>query len=116
MEGAIQAIFWLPSLQTERSLNFVGNYKKEYGGEEPNNHAYSHWESMHLLAEAIKAAKSSEPEAVRDALKTIKYESAVGSVQFDDHNQAKLPIILLEIAEGKIEARGNVTGDITYPK
>ncbi|MND66411.1 hypothetical protein D3C80_578040 [compost metagenome] len=41
MEGAIQAIFWLPSLQTERSLNFVENYKKEYGGEQPNNHAYS---------------------------------------------------------------------------
>ncbi|MNI69295.1 hypothetical protein D3C73_1250330 [compost metagenome] len=62
----------------------------------------------------MKAAKSSYPETVRDALKTIKYESAVGSVQFDDHNQARLPIILLEIVEGKIKVCGNVMGDITY--
>lgn len=27
MEGAIQAIFWLPTLQTERSLSFVESYK-----------------------------------------------------------------------------------------
>lgn len=116
MEGAIQAIFWLPTLNTPKSLSFVERYKKEYGGEEPNNHAYSHWESVYLLAEAMKEAKSTDPDAVRQELSKIKYDSAVGPVEFDDHNQAKLPIILLEIVNGKIEVRGNVTGDIAYPK
>ncbi len=40
----------------------------------------------------------------------------MGFVQFDDHNQAKLPIILLEIVEGNIDVRGDVTDDITNPK
>lgn len=106
----------MPTLQTERSLSFVARYKAEYGGEEPNNHAYSHWESTYLLAAAMKAAGSTDPVKVRDALKTLTYESAVGTVRFDDHNQAKLPIILLELINGKIEVRGNVTGDIIYPK
>lgn len=115
MEGAIQAIFWLPTLDAERSLDFVARYKAEYGGEEPNNHAYSHWESTYLLAATIEAAGSAEPGAVRDAMTRITYESAVGPVSFDDHNQAKLPTILLEIVDGRIEVVGNVQGDIIYP-
>lgn len=51
------------TLQTDRNLNFILDDKKEYSGEEPNNHAYSHWESTHLLAEAMKVAESSGPEA-----------------------------------------------------
>ncbi len=115
MEGAIQAIFWLPTLDTERSLDFVERYKAEYGGEEPNNHAYSHWESTYLLAAAIEDAGSADPEAVRGAMQEITYESAVGTVNFDDHHQAKLPMVLLEIVDGKIEVVGNVQGDIIYP-
>jgi branched-chain amino acid transport system substrate-binding protein len=116
MEGAIQAIFWLARLDTPRSLEFVSRYKAEYRGEEPNNHAYSHWESIHLLVAAVKAAERSEPKAVRDTLATITYESAVGTVKFDDHNQARLPMLLLEIVNGKIEVRGSVAGDIIYPQ
>ncbi|MCB1969155.1 MAG: ABC transporter substrate-binding protein [Geminicoccaceae bacterium] len=115
MEGAIQAIFWLPTLDSERSLEFVENYKAEYGGEEPNNHAYSHWDSTHLLAEAIKIAGSAEPEAVQAALEENTFESAVGTVKFDDHHQAKLPMILLEIVDGEIQVVGSVEGDINYP-
>ena len=74
MEGAIQTIFWLPSLQTERSRNFVETYKKDYGGEDPNNHAHSQWESATCSPKPWGLSKSSETEAARDALKTIKYE------------------------------------------
>lgn len=76
------------------------NYNREYGGEEST----IMFTPTHLLAEGLKAAKSSEPEAGREALNTIKYESAVGSVQFDGHKQAKLPVILLELLRARLES------------
>lgn len=114
LEGAVEAAAWLPAWDSPKSKTFVEAFTKEYG-EAPNNHAYVHWETVNLLAAAAKQAKSIEPQAVRDALKTIKYESAVGEVTFDDHNQARLPMILLRIENGKPNIKGAFTAEIDYP-
>jgi branched-chain amino acid transport system substrate-binding protein len=37
-------------------------------------------------------------------------------VTFDDHNQARLPMILLEIENGKPVIRGAYTAEIEYPR
>jgi branched-chain amino acid transport system substrate-binding protein len=37
-------------------------------------------------------------------------------VTFDDHNQARLPMILLEIQDGKPSIKGAETAEIDYPK
>ena len=79
-------------------------------GETPNNHAYVHWETVHLLAKAVDAAGSADRAKVRDALSKIKYDSAVGEVTFDDHNQARLPMILLQIENGKPSYQGRLRG------
>ena len=60
----------------------------------PNNHAYVHWETMHLLAAAIKAAGSLTCEGTQCPVED-QVRSAMGEVTFDDHNQARLPMILL---------------------
>jgi branched-chain amino acid transport system substrate-binding protein len=94
----------------------VEKFKAEYRGEMPNNHAYVHWETVHLLAKAIDAAGSSDRVKVRDALSRIKYDSAMGEVTFDDHNQARLPMILLEIEGGKPVIKGAYSAEIDYPR
>jgi branched-chain amino acid transport system substrate-binding protein len=114
--GAVEAAAWLPAWDSPRSKAFVEKYKATYGGEEPNNHAYTHWETTHLLASAIKAAGSADPDAVRKALAAISYDSAVGPVTFDDHNQARLPMILLSIQDGKSTVEGAERAEIEYPK
>jgi branched-chain amino acid transport system substrate-binding protein len=48
-------------------------------------------------------------------LTKIKYQSAVGEVTFDDHNQARLPMILLQIEGGKPSIKGAYTAEIQYP-
>ena len=83
--------------------------------ENPNNHAYVHWETVHLLAKAIEAAGSADRAKVRDALSKIKYDSAMGEVTFDDHNQARLPMILLQIENGKPAIKGAYSAEIKYP-
>ena len=52
---------------------------------------------------------------MRDALSKIKYDSAMGEVTFDDHNQARLPMILLQIENGKPAIKGAYAAEIKYP-
>ncbi|MGY4503913.1 branched-chain amino acid transport system substrate-binding protein [Bradyrhizobium sp. GM24.11] len=115
LEGAIEAAAWLPAYQSERSKAFVEKFIAEYG-EAPNNHAYVHWETVHLLAKAIEEVKSIDREKVRTTLSGIHYASAVGEVTFDDHNQARLPMILLEIEKGKPVIKGAYSAETDYPK
>ena len=114
MNGAVEAAAWLPEWQGPKSLKFVEDYKKAYGGEMPNNHAYVHWETLHLVAQAILNAKSLKNEDIRNALSKITYESAMGTVTFDDHNQAVLPMVLLEVADGKPVIKGAITTKVDY--
>ena len=115
LEGAVEAAAWLPAWDSPKSKAFVAKFTAEYR-EAPNNHAYVHWETVHLLAKAVEAARSIDPAKVRDALSSIKYESAVGEVTFDDHNQARLPMILLQIENGQPVIKGAYTAEIDYPR
>lgn len=116
LEGAVEAAAWLPAWDSPKSKAFVEKFTAEYRGEAPNNHAYVHWETVHLLAKAVEAAASIDRAKVRDALSKIKYDSAVGEVTFDDHNQARLPMILLQIENGKPVVKGAYTAEIEYPR
>ncbi|NZD54632.1 ABC transporter substrate-binding protein [Rhizobium leguminosarum] len=114
LEGAVEAAAWLPQLDSPESKAFVEKFTATYN-EAPNNHAYVHWDTVNLLAAAIKQAGSADKVKVRDALSKIKYKSPVGEVTFDDHNQARLPMILLQIENGKPSIKGAYTADIQYP-
>ena len=114
MNGAVEAAAWLPEFQSAKSLKFVDEYKKAYGGEMPNNHAYTHYDTVQLIAQAVKSANSLKGEDVRNALARIKYESPMGTVVFDDHNQAVMPMVLLEITDGKPEIKGMIATKVDY--
>jgi branched-chain amino acid transport system substrate-binding protein len=114
MNGAVEAAAWLPEVPAARSLKFVEDYKKANGGEMPNNHAYTHYDTLQLVAQAIRNAKSAKGDDVRNALTTIKYESPMGSVTFDDHNQAILPMALVEIIDAKPVIKGMITTKVDY--
>lgn len=115
MNGAVEAAAWLPEWTDPRSQQFVENYKKAYGGELPNNHAYTHYETLLLVAQGIKNANSLKNEDIRDALAKIKYQSVMGPVTFDDHQQAVLPMVLLEVADGKPVIKGAIATKVEYP-
>jgi branched-chain amino acid transport system substrate-binding protein len=115
MEGAVEAAAWLPAWDSPESKAFVEKFKTTYS-EAPNNHAYVHWDTVNLLAQAIKEAGANDGDKVREALSKIKYKSPVGEVTFDDHNQARLPMILLQIENGKPSIKGAYFADIQYPQ
>lgn len=114
MNGAVEAAAWLPEVPAPRSLKFVEDYKKANGGEMPNNHAYTHYDTLNLIVAAIKSANSLKAEDIRNAMAKIKYDSPMGVVTFDDHNQAVMPMALLEITDGKPAIKGMITTRVDY--
>lgn len=116
LEGAVEAAAWVPEHDTPRNKAFIAAYKAKYAGEEPNIHAYFFWETLRLVGVAAKQAKSEKQDDVRKALATITYDSIMGNVNFDDHNQANLPMILFELVNGKPAIKGTFSTKIIYPK
>ncbi|MGJ7533634.1 MULTISPECIES: ABC transporter substrate-binding protein [unclassified Variovorax] len=114
MNGAVEAAAWLPEVPAPRSLKFVEDYKKANGGEMPNNHAYTHYDTLNLVVAAIKSANSLKAEDIRNAMAKIKYDSPMGVVTFDDHNQAVMPMVLLEITDGKPAIKGMIATKVDY--
>lgn len=116
LEGAVESTLWVPGVDHPRSKQFVEDYQKAYGGEVPNFLAYSYWESVQLLAKAIREAKGTKPEALQKAFQTMEYESVLGPVRFDDHHQANLPMLLLEVKDGSPVPLGTFFSQPAYPK
>ena len=115
MDGAVEVAAWLPEWQNPRSRKFVSDYQKAYGGEVPSVQAYSPWESLHLLARAVQEAGSVDNDKVRAALTRIRYEGVMGQVTFDDHQQAVLPMVLVEDTDGKPVIKGAMYSKVDYP-
>ena len=84
---------------------FFDAYKAEWG-EEPRLHSFSGYDDMGFLLAAIKAAKSTEPAKVRDAMEaTRKFEGIIGTINIDPktHRPVGLPMAVLRFVGDKIE-------------
>jgi branched-chain amino acid transport system substrate-binding protein len=115
MNGSVEAAAWLPEVQAPRSLKFVEEYKKANGGEVPNVHSYTHYDTVYLLAKVAADVKSLKNEDLRNGLSKVKYDSPMGAVVFDDHNQAILPMVLLEVTDEKPVIKATISSKVDYP-
>jgi branched-chain amino acid transport system substrate-binding protein len=115
LEGAVEGMSWAPILGGEGNRAFVEAYRKR-AGDAPQVHAFTHYESLKLLARAIADAGTVDPAKVREALARIQYDGLMGRVRFDDHNQAEVPMAVLAVENGAPVSKGTFTTKITYPQ
>jgi branched-chain amino acid transport system substrate-binding protein len=81
--------------------NFVSRYKKLYNLD-PDSFAALGYDSVNLLADALVRANSSDKKAVRDALATTQqFVGVTGKISFDSSRNAKKPVYLLKIGNGR---------------
>jgi branched-chain amino acid transport system substrate-binding protein len=79
---------------------FSDKYKAAYNAD-PNSNACFSYESMMVLAEAIKKAGKADPEAIRTALEGIKDVSVPsGTFTMDaaTHNPLNKPVVVIKVA------------------
>jgi len=74
---------------------FVKEYEKTYGVK-PGSFAALGYDSLGIVVDAIKRAKSTKPSDIRDALVATKnYQGITGSISFDkDRNPTKSAVVL----------------------
>ncbi len=74
---------------------FVKDYEKTYGTK-PGSFAALGYDSLGILADAMKRAKSTKPSDIRDALVATKnYQGITGAITFDkDRNPTKSAVVL----------------------
>ncbi|MEX0974223.1 MAG: ABC transporter substrate-binding protein, partial [Bacillota bacterium] len=79
---------------------FADKYKAAYNAD-PNSNACFSYESMMIIAEAIKKAGKTDPEAIRTAIEGIKDVSVPsGTFTMDPktHNPLNKPVVIIKVA------------------
>lgn len=85
----------------EKIQKFVKAYKDKYG-REPDAFAALGYDAAYLLADAIRRAGSTEPEAIKEALAaTTNFEGITGTLSFDEQHNPIKEISIIEMKDGK---------------
>jgi branched-chain amino acid transport system substrate-binding protein len=101
-EGVPLVVRYGTTLDTPRNKAFVAAFRAKRNGEDPDQYAQAGYDSIHLHAEAIKRAGSTDPAKIREALTKSDYVSVAGSpIRFDERQQAVPKLYVAVIKDGK---------------
>ncbi len=83
--------------------DFVAAYEEEYGRPPENAFSPLGYDAIGLVAEAIEAAGSTEPSAIRDALAGIRdYEAVTGMISYTRETMVPpKPVAIIEVQGGE---------------
>ena len=102
-EGAITFVGWASVADTPGNQAFVQNYTEKYGLE-PSNYAARSYAALHILAEALANAQSTDSIAIRDALANIaNFDTIFGKFSFDEVGDAVYDPKILIVTNGQLE-------------
>jgi len=85
-EGSYMA-FFTPTAETEIGRNFVKNYTAKYG--EIETYAPYAYDAANILLKAIAESKTTDGKELIDAIRKMKYEGAVGAIEYDENGDIK---------------------------
>ena len=81
---------------------FVADYRKRYGGTDPDAIAALGYDAMHVLADAIKRAGSTDPAKLRDAIaQTKNFPGVTGTITLNESRDAVKPAVVFELRDRK---------------
>jgi branched-chain amino acid transport system substrate-binding protein len=86
-----------------RVRRFVAAYRKRYGRRPENAFAALGYDTMRLLADAIRRARSSEPRAIRDALATTRrFAMVTGTISYAPRRRIPIkPVTIVRVENGR---------------
>jgi branched-chain amino acid transport system substrate-binding protein len=103
MEGSITAWTYSYLVDTPANKAFAAEVEKRHKTT-PVLQTWAGYDVMRLVLTAIKEAGSTDPTAIRDAIKKIEFTNVMGApVKFDDHNQAGKVVLIEGVADKKVK-------------
>ncbi|GKX33372.1 MAG: amino acid ABC transporter substrate-binding protein [Rhizobiaceae bacterium MnEN-MB40S] len=103
MEGSVSAWTYSPEIDTPENKAFAEKIKAKHEIS-PVLQTWAGYDSVNIIAQAIKEAGSAEPAAIRDALEKIEFTTVMGkTISFDDYNQAGEIVVILGVNDKKVD-------------
>ncbi|MBJ6724013.1 ABC transporter substrate-binding protein [Geomesophilobacter sediminis] len=109
VEGSMVALGFSPEQGSPETTKFVADFKKKYN-EVPGVFAAQAYDSMLLLADAMKRANSTDPKVFKNELaKTKNFKGASGTITIRANREPiKSPLSLLMVKDGKFVLKSTV--------
>ena len=105
-EGVISFTAWTNTADTPGNRAFVENYAMQTDVE-PGTFTAQSYATVHILANAIANAQSTDSRAIRDALaKTRDLDTILGKFSFDANGDGVYNPVVLIVRNGKLEVFG----------
>ena len=103
VDGCFFTNHFSPDDQSPIVNSFVTKYQEKYGTL-PDTFSALGYDAARLLADAVKRAGSSDPQAIRDALaKTAGFQGVTGEISLDANRNASKPGLIVTVKQGKFE-------------
>ena len=101
-EDAMTFIGWGTVVDTPGNQAFVENYNAKFDME-PNNYAARSYATLHILAEAIANAQSTDAASIREALANIRdFDTILGQFSFNADGDAVYDAKVLIVKDGEL--------------
>lgn len=102
VDGLVVAIPYDSRVSTPANQNFVKLFTEAFKAA-PMQHAFNSFEGTHVMADAITRAGSTEAAAIRTALGSARYRSALDAdLTFDDHHQSYNNAVIMGVADKQV--------------
>jgi len=103
LEGCYYSTHYSPEDSSAAAQTFVKKFKARFGGETPDAMAALGYDSVLVLADAIKRAGGTEPEALRAAIaSTRNFIGVTGNNTLDADRNASKAAVVVAIKDGRL--------------
>lgn len=82
-EGIVGVTQWLPTVRLPKAQDFSYRYRQRYG-HAPGVHAAIGYSAGQVVEAAVRLAGSTDRDALREQLRTLRFRSLMGHYQVDD--------------------------------
>lgn len=104
-EGCVWCGHYALDIASDKALAFIAAYHKKYGKEVfPNDIVALNYDAVNLLKLGIENAQSTDRDAIRDGLGSIKlYEGVTGTMQFHGTGDPVKSAVMIKIENGEFK-------------
>lgn len=119
VEGIMGAGAWNPNVDIEGARGYFDRHVEMHEAEPDRWASAACYSSGQVLQQAIEAAGTLDPQAVKEAMDTTEFNTILGSFTFEDNFNPVYPGEVGQWQDGEFEIVGpaeNRTSDPIYPK
>ena len=103
LKNTFYSTHFSPWKDTPAVQSFVKAFQTKYNGEIPDAMAALGYDSVLVLADAIKRAGTTESAKLRDAIAATDINGATGRTKIDEHRDAPKAAVIITVENGKFK-------------